>query len=99
MMDVENRRLKEELSTAKKEAAHWGQKYHELWYEVKPYLDALHRAPELVRGFLEKILAPKQERTMNVQQKTASVGRIWNFDFRRIPFEQKEEVEQIRLPG
>ena len=39
MMDVENRRLKEELSTAKKEAAHWGQKYHELWYEVKPYLD------------------------------------------------------------
>ena len=25
MMDVENRRLKEELSTAKKEAVHWGQ--------------------------------------------------------------------------
>ena len=72
MMDVENRRLKEELSTAKKEAAHWGQKYHELWYEVKPYLDALHRAPELVYSFLEKILAPKQERTMNVQQ--AQVG-------------------------
>ena len=69
IMDVENRRLKEELSTAKKEAAHWGQKYHELWYEVKPYLDALHRAPELVCGFLEKILAPKQERTMNVQQR------------------------------
>ena len=59
MVDVENRRLKEELSTAKKEAAHWGQKYHELWYEVKPYLDALHRAPELVRSFLEKILAPQ----------------------------------------
>jgi hypothetical protein len=37
----------------------WNQKYHELWYEVKPYLDALHRAPELVRDFLEKILAPK----------------------------------------
>ena len=72
MMDVENRRLKEELSTTKKEAAHWGQKYHELWYEVKPYLDALHRAPELVYSFLEKILAPKQERTMNVQQ--AQVG-------------------------
>ena len=68
MVDVENRRLKEELSTAKKEAAHWGQKYHELWYEVKPYLDALHRAPELVRGFLEKILAPRQERIMNVPQ-------------------------------
>ena len=75
MMDVENRRLKEELSTAKKEATHWGQKYHELWYEVKPYLDALHRAPELVRGFLEKILAPKQERTMNVPQRNRRHGQ------------------------
>ena len=75
MMDVENRRLKEELSTAKKEAAHWGQKYHELWYEVKPYLDALHRAPELVRSFLEKILAPKQERIMNVPQQNRKHGQ------------------------
>ena len=33
------------------------------------------------------------------RRKTASVGKIWSFDFRRIPFEQKEEVEQIRLPG
>ena len=75
MMDVENRRLKEELSTAKKEAAHWGQKYHELWYEVKPYLDALHRAPELVRDFLEKILAPKQERTMDAPQQNRKRGQ------------------------
>ena len=94
-MDVENRRLKEELSAAKKETARWSSKYHDLWYDVKPYLDALHRAPELVRGFLEKILAPKQELTMNVQQRNRRRGQ----DFRRIPFEQKEEVEQIRLPG
>ena len=64
MMDVENRRLKEELSTAKKEAARW-----------KPYLDALHRAPELVHGFLEKILAPKQERTVDVQQRNRKRGQ------------------------
>jgi len=32
-------------------------------------------------------------------RKTASVGRIWNFEFRRILFEQKEEVKQIQLPG
>ena len=75
MMDVENRRLKEELSTAKKEAIRWSNKYHDLWYDVKPYLDALHRAPELVRGFLEKILAPKQERTMNVPQKNRKRGQ------------------------
>ncbi len=75
MMDVENRRLKEELSIAKKEAVRWSNKYHDLWYDVKPYLDALHRAPELVRGFLEKILAPKQERTMNVPQKNRRHGQ------------------------
>lgn len=75
MMDVENRRLKEELSTAKKEAVRWSNKYHGLWYDVKPYLDALHRAPELVRGFLEKILAPKQELTMNVQQRNRRRGQ------------------------
>ena len=75
MMDVENRRLKEELSTAKKEAVRWSNKYHDLWYDVKPYLDALHRAPELVRGFLEKILAPKQERTMNVPQRNRKRGQ------------------------
>ena len=75
MMDVENRRLKEELSTAKKEAVRWSNKYHDLWYDVKPYLDALHRAPELVRGFLEKILAPNQELTMNVQQRNHRRGQ------------------------
>ena len=75
MMDVENRRLKEELSTAKKEAVRWSNKYHDLWYDVKPYLDALHRAPELVRGFLEKILAPKQELAMNVQQRNRRRGQ------------------------
>jgi hypothetical protein len=75
MMDVENRRLKEELSAAKKETARWSSKYHDLWYDVKPYLDAFHRAPELVRGFLEKILAPKQERTMNVSQRNRKRGQ------------------------
>ena len=75
MMDVENRHLKEELSTAKKEAVRWSNKYHDLLYDVKPYLDALHRAPELVRGFLEKILAPKQERTMNVPQRNRKRGQ------------------------
>ena len=75
MMDVENRRLKEELSTAKKEAVRWSNKYHDLWYDVKPYLDAMRRAPELVRGFLEKILAPKQERTMDVPQRNRRHGQ------------------------
>ena len=32
-------------------------------------------------------------------KETAGVGKTWNFDFRRILFEQKEEVKQIRLSG
>ena len=39
------------------------------------YLDALHRTPELVRGFLEKILAPKQEHTINVPQRNRKRGQ------------------------
>ena len=42
---------------------------------MKPYLDALHRTPELVRGFLEKILAPKQEHTINVPQRNRKRGQ------------------------
>ena len=75
MMDVENRSLKEELSAAKKESARWSSKYHDLWYDVKPYLDALHRAPELVRSFLEKVLVSKQERTVDTQQRNLHRGQ------------------------
>lgn len=32
------------------------------------------------------------------RRKTASVGKIWNFDFRRILFEQKEEVNKSGYP-
>ena len=60
MMDVENRRLKEELSTAKKEAVRWSNKYHDLWYEVKPYLDALHRAPDWCVAFWKRFLPPSR---------------------------------------
>lgn len=42
---------------------------------MKPYLDALYRAPELVRSFLEKILAPKQERTVGEQQRNRKRGQ------------------------
>ena len=83
MIDVENRRLKEELSTAKKEAVRWSNKYHDLWYDVKPYLDALHRAPELVRGFLEKLslihIFPRKSRirtTSSVSPSDSAISRL-----------------------
>ena len=39
------------------------------------------RAPELVRGFLEKILAPKQEHTMNVPQRNRKRGQDMELRF------------------
>ena len=33
------------------------------------------------------------------RSETASVVRIWNFEFRRILFEQKEEVKQRERPA
>ena len=86
--------MKEELSTAKKEAVRWSNKYHDLWYDVKPYLDALHRAPELVRGFLEKILAPKQEHTMNVPQKKPKKSLYRDFFFREIILKKKKKKKK-----
>ena len=53
---------------------HGGYEFAKQFYE-DAYLDALHRAPELVRSFLEKILAPKQERIMNVPQQNRKHGQ------------------------
>ena len=50
-------------------------------------------------AFWKRFLPPGRSAPWMCRRKTASVGRIWNFDFRRILFEQKEEVKQIRLPG
>ena len=75
IMDVENRQLKQQLAAAERDCAEWQARYRDLRNDVQPYLGALHRAPELVHGFLEKILAPKQERTMNVQQRNRKHGQ------------------------
>ena len=81
IMDVENRQLKQQLAAAERDCAEWQARYRDLRNDVQPYLDALHRAPELVHGFLEKILAPKQERTMNVQQRNRKHGQDMELRF------------------
>lgn len=68
VMDAENRQLKQQLASAKQECAEWQALYRDLRNEVRPYLEALRRAPERVRSFLEHLLARKQERTSDVQQ-------------------------------
>ena len=56
IMDVENRQLKQQLAAAERDCAEWQARYRDLRNDVQPYLDALHRAPELVHGFLERFL-------------------------------------------
>ena len=61
--------LKRQLHDAKKSARIWKQRYEELLERTKEFLAALVKAPELVRDFIQKVLAqhaytePKHERT------------------------------------
>jgi len=61
--------LKQKLSDARKDARIWKQRYEELLECTKDFFAALAKAPELVRDFIQKVLAqhthsnPNQERT------------------------------------
>ena len=66
IMDVENRQLKQQLATAKRDCAEWQARYRDLRNDVQPYLEALRRAPERVRNFFENLLPRKPERTANI---------------------------------
>ena len=64
IMDVENRQLKQQLATAKRDCAEWQTRYRDLRNDVQPYLDALRHAPERVRNFFDILLARKPEPAM-----------------------------------
>ena len=66
IVDVENRQLKQELATAKRDCAEWQARYRDLRNDVQPYLDALRHAPERVRNFFEILLSQKPERTASI---------------------------------
>ena len=66
IMDVENRQLKQQLATAKRDCAEWQTRYRDLRNNVQPYLDALRHAPERVRNFFENLLSQKPERTASI---------------------------------
>ncbi len=78
-----------------------GQKYHELWYEVKPYLDALHRAPELVSRLSGKDFLPHAGVTMNVQtaHNRNAMGRIVNFVFWRDNYLEYNKKKSVNKSG
>ena len=66
--------LKRQLQDAKKSARIWKQRYEELREKTKDFLEAVAKAPELVRKFIQKVLAhrtqtdPKQDRTHQNQR-------------------------------
>ena len=66
IMDMENRQLKQQLATAKRDCAEWQARYRDLRNDVQPYLDALRHAPERVRNFFEILLSQKPERTTSI---------------------------------
>ena len=68
IMDVENRQLKQQLVTAKRDCAEWQTRYRDLRNDVQPYLDALRHAPERVRNFFENLLSQKSERTASISK-------------------------------
>ena len=68
IMDVENRQLKQQLVTAKRDYAEWQTRYRDLRNDVQPYLDALRHAPERVRNFFENLLSQKSERTASISK-------------------------------
>ena len=65
---------------------------------MKPYLDALHRAPELVRGFLEKILAPKQEVNDIARMLAISLRSAYNLCNSTTEFRVLRVGGSIRVP-
>ena len=68
IMNVENRQLKQQLVTAKRDCAEWQTRYRDLRNDVQPYLDALRHAPERVRNFFENLLSQKSERTASISK-------------------------------
>ena len=66
IVDVENRQLKQELATAKRDCTEWQARYRDLRNDVQPYLNALRHAPERVRNFFENLLSQKPERTASI---------------------------------
>ena len=57
--------LKRQLHDAKKSARIWKQRYEELLERTKDFLAALTKAPELVRDFIQKILAQRTHSNPN----------------------------------
>ena len=75
---AENAKLKEQLSSAKKDASIWKSRYEKLKETVKPFLDALALAPERVRNFIESVLAHgrlEQEKRRQRNEQRQDVSR------------------------
>lgn len=53
--------LKNELGEAKKNIGIWKRRYEERKEQTKDFIEAIRKAPELVRAFINKVIHTKKE--------------------------------------
>lgn len=61
--------LKQKLTSARKDARIWKDRYEKLLEQTKDYLTAVKRAPEKVRAFLDRILHTEREESRPAKQR------------------------------
>lgn len=61
--------LKQKLTSARKDARIWKDRYEKLLEQTKDYLTAVKRAPEKVRTFLDRILHTEREESRPAKQR------------------------------
>ena len=61
--------LKQKLTSARKDARIWKDRYEKLLEQTKDYLTAVKRAPEKVRAFLDRILHTEREESRAAKQR------------------------------
>ena len=61
--------LKQKLTSVRKDARIWKDRYEKLLEQTKDYLTAVKRAPEKVRAFLDRILHTEREESRPAKQR------------------------------
>ncbi len=79
IMDVENRQLKQQLVTAKRDCAEWQTRYRDLRNDVQP-IWMLCATPQSVCAIFLRIFSPRNRSAQRASPKTAITSRTPNFN-------------------
>lgn len=67
--------LKQKLTTARKDARIWKDRYEKLLEQTKDFLTAVKRAPEKVRAFLDRILHTERTEPKVTKQRETTLTK------------------------